>query len=318
MLNEQTILVTGGAGFIGSHIVKELLEQGVKKVIVLDNLSTGKYSNIESFQKKYLNFEFILGDIRNIQFVKEACSGCTAVCHLAAVVSVKDSIDNPLECHSINETGFFNILTVCRDLGIKRVVYASSAAVYGNTFIYPLKEQHIGSCVSPYGTSKFTNETHANIFTNCYQLECIGLRYFNVFGPRQDPSGSYAAVVPKFIELMKRGQAPTIFGNGKQTRDFVYISNIVHANILALTTKNEKAYGEVFNIGTGTEINLISLINHINMILNISIEPFFSEGRKGDIEKSIPDISKAESILDYKVCCSFKEGIIKTIKSYSK
>jgi nucleoside-diphosphate-sugar epimerase len=310
MLSNLSILVTGGAGFIGGHIVDRLLLLQVKKVKVLDNLSTGNIDFIHNLQSKYCNLEFIQGDVTDLETVRKALQGCDKVCHHASLISVPESIDNPLIYHNINDTGFLNIILASNELGIKRIVYASSAAVYGNTFQLPLKENYIGTCQSPYGLNKRINELYANLFSELYEMECIGLRYFNVFGPRQNTNNSYSGVISKFIDLISKNKSPIIYGKGEQTRDFVYVDNIVNANILALTTSNTKTYGQVFNIGTNYQTSILKLFELINHIFKKNIKPIFMKSRKGDIEHSYADITKAKTLLNYHPDINLKQGLL--------
>jgi UDP-N-acetylglucosamine/UDP-N-acetylgalactosamine 4-epimerase len=315
-MSNLNILVTGGAGFIGSNIVETLLKNDVNKVVVLDNLSTGYKKNIEPLLQTYPNLEFIYGDISNLEICRKAIKNIDVVCHQAALGSVPRSLDDPLSSHQSNVNGIFNILLVAKENNIKRVVYASSSSVYGDNNKLPKVENETGNVLSPYAANKAIAEIYANIFNRCYQMECIGLRYFNVFGPRQDPNGSYAAVIPKFVTLIDRGIQPIINGDGNYSRDFTYINNVVDANILAMTTKNSSAFGEVFNIGAGGRVTLIELINTIRKTLNSDIVPIFGEKRKGDIPHSNASIEKAKKYLSYEPKISFEKGIEKTIEYY--
>jgi UDP-N-acetylglucosamine 4-epimerase len=315
MINKN-ILITGGAGFIGSHICEQLLKNGVKSIRIVDNLSTGNKHNIQYLLDTYDNIEFIWGDIGNLETCRNVCKDIDIICHQAALGSVPRSVNDPLSSHNSNINGTFNLLLAVKENGIKRFVYASSSSVYGDSKELPKVENRIGDVLSPYALNKKVCELYANIFTRCYDMECIGLRYFNVFGPRQNPNGAYAAVIPKFIELMKNGKSPTINGDGSFSRDFTYIDNVVQANILAMTTENKECFGQAFNIGAGGRVNLLELVNVINKGLKTDIKPTFIENRKGDISHSNADISKAMVLLEYNVNVCFKEGIINTIKSY--
>ena len=310
-MKELKVLVTGGAGFIGSNIVEELLKMGVKKVRVLDNLSTGKKSNINNFLEKNENLEFVYGDISNLETTRKAVKGMDVICHQAALGSVPRSINDPLSSHISNVNGFLNILISAKEEKIKRIVYASSSSVYGDEEELPKMEEKVGNVLSPYAATKKIDEIYAGVFTKCYDMECIGLRYFNVFGPRQDPKGVYAAVIPKFIDIMKNGNSPTINGDGSFSRDFTYVDNVVQANIKALTTNNKESYGTVFNIGAGGRITILELVDAINKGLNTNIKPILGENRPGDIPHSNACIDKAKNILNYEPKISFEQGIIK-------
>lgn len=306
-------LVTGGAGFIGSNIAETLLNQGVKFVRILDNLKTGKMENIQFLLDKYDNVEFMYGDISNLEDCRTAVKDINVITNQAALGSVPRSVNDPLSSHIANVNGFLNLLIAAKEEGIKRVVYASSSSVYGDHPVLPKVEENTGNVLSPYAATKAIDEIYAGVFTKCYEMECIGLRYFNIFGPRQDPNGAYAAVIPKFISLMKSGKQPTINGDGTFSRDFTYIENAVQANILALTTENKDCFGEAMNIGAGGQTSLIELINIIKKELNVDIDPIFGPNRPGDIPHSNADISKAQTMLGYDPKISFEEGIHKLI-----
>ena len=309
----KKILVTGGAGFIGSNIVETLLNNGVKFVRIMDNLKTGKMENIQQFLDKFDNIEFLYGDISNIEDCRKAMLGIDLICHQAALGSVPRSINDPLSSHISNVNGFLNILLAAKEKGIKRVVYASSSSVYGDHPVLPKVEENTGNVLSPYAATKKIDEIYASVFTKCYDMECIGLRYFNIFGPRQDPNGAYAAVIPKFIKLMKEGKQPTINGDGSFSRDFTYVGNAVQANLLALTTENKECFGEAFNIGAGGQISLLELIKVLQKELKTNIEPIFGENRPGDIPHSNADITKAKKLLGYNPTITFEEGMKKYI-----
>lgn len=314
-LNHKRILVTGGAGFIGSNIVEMLLSYDVKLVRILDNLSTGDKVNIIPFLEKYgYMLEFMYGDITNLETCRKAVVGIDLICHQAALGSVSRSIEDPLSTHLTNVNGFLNLLIAAKEIGIKRVVYASSSSVYGDNSDLPKKEDKTGHVLSPYAATKAVDEIYGHVFTQCYGMECIGLRYFNVFGPRQNPNGPYAAVIPKFINLVKTGQRPVINGDGSYSRDFTYIDNVVQANFLALTTTNREAIGTVFNIGAGGQITIHELFETIKKSLRSQIEPIIGQNRVGDIPHSNADIGKAIEILGYYPAVPFQEGIEKMIK----
>ena len=309
MINKLNILVTGGAGFIGSNIVEYLLKNKVKSVRILDNLATGKKENIQSLLDKYDNIEFMYGDISRLEDCRKAVKGINVITNQAALGSVPRSVNDPLSSHISNVDGFLNILIAAKEEGIKRVVYASSSSVYGDNPTLPKVEENTGNVLSPYAATKAIDEIYAGVFTKCYGMQCIGLRYFNIFGPRQDPNGAYAAVIPKFIKLMKEGKSPTINGDGSFSRDFTYVDNAVQANILGLTTENEKCFGEAFNIGAGGQFSLLELIEVLNKELKTDILPIFGLNRPGDIPHSNADISKAKNMLDYEPKVLFEEGI---------
>lgn len=315
-IDSKAILVTGGAGFIGSNIVEYLLENNVKFVRILDNLSTGKKSNIEFILEKYLNLEFMYGDISNLETCRNAVKGIDIVCHQAALGSVPRSVNDPLSTHISNVNGFLNILIASKENGIKRIVYASSSSVYGDNPILPKTEENTGNVLSPYAATKAIDEIYASVFVKCYGMECIGLRYFNIFGPRQDPNGDYAAVIPKFIQLMKNNIKPKINGDGKYSRDFTFISNAVQANVLGMITSNSHTFGETFNIGCGDQYSLNKLVKVINKELGTYIEPDYGSLRPGDIPHSNANILKAEIMLGYKVLVKFEDGIKKLIDSW--
>ena len=316
-MENKRFLITGGCGFIGSNIVEYLLENNASFVRIIDNLSTGNKRNIEHLLDKYSNLEFMYGDITNIEVCRKAVSGIDIICHQAALGSVPRSIIDPLSSHLSNVNGFLNILISAKETGIKRVVYASSSSVYGDHPVLPKVEENTGNLLSPYAATKKIDEIYGSVFTRCYEMECIGLRYFNVFGRRQDPNGAYAAVIPKFINLMKNGKSPTINGDGNYSRDFTYIDNVIQANILAMTTQNTKSFGEAFNIGVEGQTTIYELFKIIKDELKLDMEPIFGPNRSGDIPHSNADISKARTILNYNPQIKFKEGIIKTISYYN-
>lgn len=316
----KTILVTGGAGFIGSNIVEYLLTHTTYKVKVLDNLITGKMKNLDPYllNDKWSNrFEFIYGDISNLEKVRRVMKGVDMITHQAALGSVPRSINDPLSSHVSNVNGFLNILIAANENNIKRIVYASSSSVYGDENQLPKVENKVGNVLSPYAATKKIDEIYANVFTKCYNMQCIGLRYFNVFGPRQDPHGSYAAVIPKFINLMKSNKSPTVNGDGTFSRDFTYIENVVQANIKALEITNASCYGEVFNIGAGGRVSMNELIEILKKELKYEGSINYGEKRPGDIPHSNADISKAKLYLLYDPKINFETGIIKLLNHKS-
>ena len=316
-MENKRFLITGGCGFIGSNIVEYLLENNASFVRVIDNLSTGNKRNIEHLFDKYPNFEFMYGDITNIDVCRKAVSNIDIICHQAALGSVPRSMIDPLSSHLSNVNGFLNILISAKEAGIKRIVYATSSSVYGDHPVLPKVEENTGNLLSPYAATKKIDEIYGAVFTRCYGMECIGLRYFNVFGRCQDPNGAYAAVIPKFINLMKNGKSPTINGDGNFSRDFTYINNVIQANVLAMTTTNTESFGEAFNIGVEGQTTIYELFKIIKDELKLDMEPIFGPNRSGDIPHSNADISKARKILNYNPQILFKEGIITTIKYYN-
>ena len=304
-------LVTGGAGFIGSNIVKELLRLG-HTVRVLDDFSTGKESNIREFSG-CREFSLIEGDLRDPRAVRSAVDGIDYVLHQGALPSVPRSITDPVTTNEVNVLGTLNVLEAAKEFRIRRVVYASSSSVYGNAETLPKEEGMPVQPLSPYALSKYAGERYCQIYYRIYGLETVCLRYFNVFGPNQDPSSQYSAVIPKFISCMSAGQRPVIFGDGMQSRDFTFVANNVHANLLACTVPG--VAGEVFNIACGERYTLLDLVASINRALNISIEPSFEEERSGDIKHSLASITRAQRILGYQPLIQFGEGMKKTIAS---
>ena len=313
----MNLLITGGCGFIGSNIVEQLItDKNIKLIRIIDNLSTGKKENIEFLLDKYDNIEFVYGDLSNLETCRRAMKGINLICHQAALGSVPRSLDDPLNSHNSNVNGFFNLLLAAKDEGIKRIVYASSSSVYGDEECLPKVEDKVGEVLSPYAGTKAITEIYGKIFTRCYGMECIGLRYFNVFGPRQDPNGAYAAVIPKFISMLKNGERPVINGKGDYSRDFTYIDNVVLANKLALFTENEKCFGQIFNIAEGGRVTILEMLEKIKGKLGSDIEPIFGKPREGDIPHSNADIGKAEGMLGYKPIVYFDEGIKRTVEYY--
>lgn len=315
-LTNKRILVTGGAGFIGSHITEYLLKNGVGFVRIFDNLSTGLRENIDHLLKQYKNLEFYYGDITNLDHCREAMQGIDLVCHQAAAGSVPKSMLNPLHYHNTNVTGFLNILEAVRENGVKRISYASSSSVYGDDEHLPKTEAVIGNQISPYAVTKYLDELYASMYCRLYGLECIGFRYFNVYGPRQRPDGAYAAVIPKFISSLSNGEAPTINGDGSYTRDFTYVDNVVRANVLALTTQNSACFGEAFNIGNCQKITILELYCSIQELMGVNISPNFGQARLGDVPHTLADISKAQNYLGYNPIVEMTEGLSKTVNYF--
>jgi UDP-glucose 4-epimerase len=304
-------LVTGGAGFIGSNIVKKLLERG-ETVRVLDNLSTGKQKNIEPFINQ---IEFIEGDFTDLELARKAVVGVDYVLHHGAIPSVPRSIDDPIKTNDANILGTLNMLVASRDAGVKRFVYAASSSAYGDSPIMPKVENMPTAPKSPYAIQKLTAEQYCQQFFTLYGLETVCLRYFNVFGPNQDPESVYSAVIPIFIKKMLKGESPIIYGDGETSRDFTYIDNNVDANIKACLAGKE-CVGEVINIACGHEISLNGLIKKINTILGTDIQPEYKEERRGDVKHSLANISKARNLLGYEVITDLEKGLEKTIDFY--
>jgi UDP-N-acetylglucosamine 4-epimerase len=312
------VLVTGGAGFIGSNLVESLLkDERVEHVRVLDNLSTGSMDNIEEFLS-CTQFEFVKADIRDVSACMDACDGMDLVSHQAALGSVPRSINDPLTTNEVNIGGTLNIFVAAKEKKIRRVVYAASSSTYGDRQGLPKKEEHIGKPLSPYAVTKYVNELYADVFARLYGLEFIGLRYFNVFGSKQNPKGPYAAVIPLFIEALLSAQAPAINGDGTHSRDFTYVSNAVQANMLALFTNNKEAVNQVYNIAYGAQTSLLQLARLLGKISGINIEPIHAPERAGDVKHSFADISKAEKFLGYHPQVSVEDGLRRTLEWYKE
>ncbi len=299
-------LVTGGAGFIGSHLVERLLKQG-EEVRVLDNLDTGRKDNLANYLKE---IDFRKGDIRDGKTVEKAVTGVDYVLHIAAQRSVPRSIDDPLSSNEVNVQGTLNVLWWAKETGVRRLVYASSSSVYGNSQAMPLKESYAPSPLSPYAVSKLVGEYYCRVFYNIYGLETVSLRYFNVFGPRQDPYSQYANVVPIFIKAGLDGRQVEVHWDGLQSRDFTYVENTVNATLLAATVPG--VAGRVFNVGYGKEHSILDLIKTIERIVGKPINYVHTEARKGDVRRTLADISLAEELLGYKARIGFEEGLEKT------
>lgn len=308
-------LVTGGAGFIGSNLCEVLLNKGYR-VRCLDDLSNGKQSNIDLFLGD-ANFTFIKGDIRNLETCMDVCDGVNYVLHQAAWGSVPRSVEMPLLYEEINIRGTLNMMEAARQNGVKKFIYASSSSVYGDEPNLPKQEGREGNLLSPYAITKMVDEEYGKIYSKLYGLETYGLRYFNVFGKRQDPNGAYAAVIPKFIKQLMNGERPTINGDGKQSRDFTYIENVIEANLKACKAPREVA-GEAFNIAYGGREYLIDVYYALCKALGKNIEPIFGPERKGDIRHSNADINKAKKLLGYNPMWSFEKGIEAAIEWYKE
>src|SRR4051812_1969919 len=319
-------LVTGAAGFIGSHLAEQLLKLD-QKVVGLDNFATGKRENVLSITKNLTeqqarSFRFIEGDIRSLEDCREACAGAQVVLHQAALGSVPRSIDDPISSNAANITGFLNMLVAARDAGVSRMVYASSSATYGDHPALPKVEGVIGNPASPYGLTKYVNELYAGVFARCYGFNTIGLRYFNVFGPRQDPNGEYAAVISAWIGALVRNQTAYVNGDGTAGRDFCYVENVVQANLLAATVTDPAALNQAYNIAVGEQTSLSELFELIRAILIPryphlrTVRPVHREERRGDIKYSKADIAKAKRLLGYRPQFRVMEGLEHTIDWY--
>ncbi len=305
-------LVTGGAGFIGSHLAETLLKRG-ESVVVVDNFSTGRKENLSGFIDR---LEFVEGDICDLTLMNEVMQGVDYVLHEAAIPSVPRSVEDPLKCNRAAVDGTLSVLLAARDAGVKRLVYASSSSVYGQTEILPKVEVMPNGPISPYAVAKLAGELYTTVFWRVYGLETVSLRYFNVFGPRQDPNSMYSGVIVKFIRSLSIDEPPLVFGDGKQTRDFTYVANVVHANMLALEASDGLVVGKVFNVGTGLETEVGQLLELISREMGKSIEPRREEPRPDDIRSSLADITLARRFLKYEPKVSLEAGIAETVKFY--
>ena len=322
----RTWLVTGVAGFIGSNLLEALLELG-QRVVGLDNFATGHQHNLDQVEEAvgseaWSRFRFIEGDIRDLETCRIACKGVDVVLHEAALGSVPRSIEDPITSHDVNVTGFLNMLVAARDTGVKRFVYAASSAAYGDFPGLPKVEHTIGRPLSPYGAGKYMNELYADVFGRCYGLETVGLRYFNVFGPRQDPDGAYAAVIPKWVAAMLRGEPVEIYGDGETSRDFCYIENVVQANLLAGTTASPEAVNQVYNVAVGGQTTLNELHGILRQLLSahdpelLVHAPIYRDFRPGDVRLSRADIGKIQRLLAFKPTHFVQEGLERAIAWY--
>ncbi|MGB1295582.1 MAG: SDR family oxidoreductase [Flavobacteriales bacterium] len=310
-ISGYSFLITGGAGFIGSNLVQYLVQFGAKKVRVLDNLSNGHFKNIEEFNKLE-NFEFIEGDIRDYSTCLKALDGIDYVSHQAALGSVPRSINDPITSNDVNVSGFLNMLESAKESGVKRMVYAASSSTYGDSKSLPKVEDKIGKPLSPYAVTKYVNELYADVYSNVYGFHCVGLRYFNVFGPKQDPNGAYAAVIPLFMDAMIQKVSPTINGDGGQTRDFTFVDNAVQANIKGLLNTTNLDKHEVCNIAFGERTSLLELWEMIQKADGNVLPANHGPDRAGDIRDSLADISKAKALFGYQPEFSMQEGLVKT------
>ncbi len=311
MKNKIRALITGGAGFIGSHLTEGLLKEGFS-VRILDNLSTGKKENIASFQDK---IEFLEGDIRDFETCMKATEEIDIIFHLAALGSVPRSIENPQETISVNIFGTTNIFFASIKRGIKKIIYASSSSVYGDSDELPKKEGREGKPLSPYAYSKKSNEEIAALFNKIYGVDFIGLRYFNVYGPKQDPNGPYAAVIPRFFKAYLNNIPPEIYGDGNQTRDFTYVEDAVLANLLAYKS-DKKSWNKVYNISGGRQTRILDLAEEIGKLFNSKLNPVFKPKRKGDVLHSLADLILSEEYLKYKPLIDLKTGLERSKKYY--
>lgn len=311
-------LVTGGAGFIGSHIVDTLVTQGAN-VVVLDNFSNGSWDNLEDAINKHPSsrFKVIEGDICDFETCRTACRGVEYVLHEAALGSISRSVEYPIQTHNTNANGTLNMLIAARDAGVKRFVYASSSSIYGASKVMPRIELDSPKPISPYAVSKITGEHYSHAFCNTYGLETVVLRYFNVFGPRQNVVSQYAAVIPRFINAIINKKQPIIYGDGEQYRDFTYVENVVKANLLALSASSDVC-GRSFNIACGGRYTVNELYRILKESINSNIEAKYEEARSGDIKGSVADITNAVTMLNYKPSVSFEDGIVKTVNYFKQ
>ncbi len=312
------VLVTGGAGFIGSNLVDKLLKDNrVTLVRVLDNLATGSMENIREFEGMG-RFEFIDGDIRDYNVCLQACEKIDGISHQAALGSVPRSINDPLTTNDVNITGTLNIFTAAKERKVQRVVYAASSSTYGDHPGLPKKEDRIGNPLSPYAVTKYVNELYAQVFSSLYQLDFIGLRYFNIFGPKQNPQGPYAAVIPLFVKAILENKPPVINGDGTHSRDFTFVDNAVQANIAALFADKKEALNQVYNIAYGSQTTLSELFEVLKQEAGSTLSPHFGPERAGDVKHSLADISKAKNLLGYNPQTSVEQGLKITYNWYKK
>jgi UDP-glucose 4-epimerase len=303
-------LVTGGAGFIGSHIVETLVMQN-HDVVILDNLFSGTIANIKPFLEEK-NVAFVQGSVTDLSLLRQTTEGIDGIFHEAGIASVQESIRNPEKTHEVNATGTLNVLVAARDSGVKKVVCASSASVYGDNPVLPKREDMIPEPLSPYAVAKLTGEYYASVFSHLYGIKMVSLRYFNVFGPRQDPNSEYSGVISKFIARVKQNQPIIIFGDGTQTRDFVFVSDVVSANLLAMKSKAQGT----FNVGCGGQTSLNELADAVKSIIGTDVPVRYEPSREGDIMHSWADISKAREILGYSPVFSIKDGLKRTVPEF--
>lgn len=305
-------LITGGAGFIGSNIVRHLVESN-KKVRILDDFSTGKRDNLNGLD----NLEVVEGSLTEIGDVKTALDGADFILHQGAIPSVPRSVADPIRSNEANVTGTINLLSAAKEVGVKKVVFAASSSAYGDTEVLPKVESMAGNPLSPYAVSKYAGELYAQVFSLIYELPTVSLRYFNIFGPYQDPASEYAAVIPKFIKKMLKGEQPIIYGDGEQSRDFTYIDNAVKANLLACHSE-KVGKGEVINIACGERYSLNTLVEYLNEVMGTDIKPKYTVPRPGDVRHSQADIAKAKELIDYEVQVDLREGLRRTVDWYKQ
>jgi UDP-glucose 4-epimerase len=310
---DRLYLITGGAGFIGSHIGERLLADG-HRVRVLDNLSSGKEENLSGLPGSSDRLELVRGDVRDLDQVRAAMKGVEIVFHEAALGSVPRSVDDPVTTHESNMTGTLNVLLAARDAGVRRLVYASSSSVYGETPVLPKKEDMTPQPLSPYALSKLAGEQYCSVFHHVYGFEAVALRYFNIFGPRQDPESQYAAVIPKFVTAMLDGGRPVVYGDGLQSRDFTYVDNVVEANLLA--SQAEGIAGRAFNVACGGRYTLLDLLARLNEIASTKVEPVHEAARAGDVRDSQASVDAAQQAFGYRVVVDFEEGLRRTVSWY--
>ncbi len=305
-------LVTGGAGFIGSHLVERLVATG-QDVVILDDLSSGRRDNFAAVRRRV---SFIRGSVTDLNTCRRAVNGADYVLHQAAVTSVQRSVDEPLAAHEVNATGTLNILLAAREARVRRVVYAGSTSAYGNPATLPNREDQVTRPLGPYAASKLAGEQYCVAFHATYGLETVVLRYFNIFGPRQDPNSQYSAVVPRFIAAALQGEPPTIYGDGSQTRDFVHVANVVHANLLAARAPAERVVGQVINVGCAQSVSVNDLWEQIREHAGVPVLPRYAEGRPGEVHDSLASIDKARALVEYQPVVDFREGLRQTVAYY--
>jgi UDP-N-acetylglucosamine/UDP-N-acetylgalactosamine 4-epimerase len=316
-LKKYNFLVTGGAGFIGSHLVEYLIKHNAGRVRVLDNLSTGYAKNLENFTENP-SFEYVHGNIRDIDTCRDVCKGTNIIFHEAALGSVPRSIKDPIATNYSNIDGFLNMLVAAKENKVERFIYASSSSVYGDSPKLPKVESEIGKPLSPYAATKLMNEIYADVFSKTYGMKIIGFRYFNVFGPRQNTKGAYAAVIPLFINSFLNNTSPNIDGDGEQTRDFTFVSNVVEVNIKAAFVESPDAFNQVYNVAVGDRTSLNTLVQTLKDISGVNIPVVHRETRSGDVRDSLADISKAQKLLGYQPAVRIREGLEITLDWFKK